>query len=546
MSFTKLKDGGLSVKINGVESADVANELEWESTNQGDGGGSFWLEVSDPFDVGADYPELVHGAPVVVEHTLEGATTRLYTGYVLNDTRTGYSGTKAVVNVQLGGALEVAKGRSDAAFIFTEADLSQWLTNKRSPKAFGFDNSGRIAVTTGDDVKVPHDRAGMIGAVCYLGAQHMLEVMNGWRRITGTASWDLRDHLDAGLLWWPTYKVGLDASDYNTVHGWTANTKGKNKAFDYVFGGASGAGYVALAMWSNKSGGTKTTDERFIELEDVVLYTDVVQKTVDQGMLAIAELLGLHDGADVETIGNVLRSLSVGPYTDPASAMGSLAAQADRLVEWGYFGGRFRARPMKTDPNEIRALGNCYLVDAESPDIDWQVSQHPEEGSAKALRLIYGHSAKSVWPAGTPAETVAPADPGWEGGTPFMGASAQVLTVDFSSRNFTAAHAKAVARSLAQHLGVAEAGGSVSITSPTVPVYGGGTRPTPYIHGGDWLESTQGGTGPMYITRAHVDAETGYVDLDCGLSEDLLIEQLQSAGNTSAVALHKPYKKRRK
>ena len=326
VTFTTLLDGGLSVKIGGVERRAVVNGLEFETTNNGDGSASFWVEVADPFNPQAQYPELVHGAPVLIDHTLAGTTTSLYAGFVLTDARAGYAGEKAIVAVECGGPLEVAKNRTDMGFIFTDADLSQWFANKRSPRAYGFDNTGRIAITTGDNVKVPYDRAGMIGAVAYLGATHLAKSaggpLSGYRRITGTASWDLRDHLDAALLWWPSYRVALDASNYHVVKGWAANGKGSNKSFDYAFGGSDGAGYVALAMWSNKRGGTKTTDERFIELEDVVLYTDVAQKTVDQAMLAVADVLGLHSGADTETIGSVIKSLVARPYSRPGVGPG--------------------------------------------------------------------------------------------------------------------------------------------------------------------------------------------------------------------------------
>jgi len=160
-----LTDGGLSVKIAGIERRDVVHGLEWESTNQGDGAASFWIEIADPFNPQAEYPELVHGATVAIDHTLNGVTTRLYRGYVITDPRSGYAGEKAVVNVTCGGVLEVAKNRGDVGFIFTDVDTSQWIVNKRSPKCFSFDNSGRIAVEVAEGMKVPHDKAGIIGAV---------------------------------------------------------------------------------------------------------------------------------------------------------------------------------------------------------------------------------------------------------------------------------------------------------------------------------------------------------------------------------------------
>ena len=160
------------------------------------------------------------------------------------------------------------------------------------------------------------------------------------------------------------------------------------------------------------------------------------------------------------------------------------------------------------------------------------------------MRLLYGHTGKTVWPPGSPASVIAPASPGWGIGVPFMGTTAPVLTVDFSGHNMTEAQALRIAGKLAEHLGLCESSGPVGLRCPTVPVYGGGSRPAPYIKGGDWIESQQGGAGPLYIVRAHVSVDTGYVDLDVGLSEDQLIDQLTAAGSTTAVSLHKPYRKK--
>jgi len=495
---------------------------------------------------------VVPGATVeLVAHDAVATTTKLYNGYVLSDPRAGYAGEQAIVQVECGGVLEVAKSRGDVGFIFTDNDESQWFANKRNPKCYSVDASDRVDIRVADNAKVPHDKAGICGYVPYLGADHMLDVMPGAKRITGKVSYNLHNNMRGALVWASIYKSGRDVTDgplgYTVIHTWPRGTHAKNKSFDYTFGGADGAGYVALALWTGKTGGVKTTAERFVQLEYIQVYTDVVQKTVDEAMLAVANFIGLHVSAATETIGTVLPSMVARPYTDPASAMATFAAQADCLVEWGFHQGEFRARPMQTNPTTIRALPNCYKVDAEDPEIVWNVTQHPENGIARSVRLLYGHNASksSRWPAGSPAQVVAPADPGWTTGVPFMGTTSPVLMVDFSQRRYTDARAKAIATSLANHLGVALSGGDAQFTGKTIPVYGGGTRPVPYLHGSDWIEAEQGSTGPLYITRAHVVADTGYVDLDVGLSEDLLIEQLQTAGNANTVALHKPYKKRR-
>jgi len=369
-------------------------------------------------------------------------------------------------------------------------------------------------------------------------------------------SYDLHDNMKAALVWSPSYKVSRQLSDYTVIHQWNTNTKVENHQFGvggagYTFGGGSGAGYLALALWTDKAGGVKTTGERYVTLEYVDVYTDTVQKTVDQAMLAVANVVGLHTSASTATIGSVLPGLVARAYTDPASALATLSSQADRLVEWGFFCGEFRARPMLTDPVTIHGLSTCYEVDATSAEVVWNVTQHPEDGIPRSVRLLYGHTGKSTrWAAGSPAQVISSiageVNPGWTTGVPFHGTTAPVMTVDFTGRNYSDGRARDIAKALASHLGVALSGGAVELTGATVPVYGGGTRPTYYIHGGDWIECQQGKGGPLYITRAHVDADSGYVDLDVGLSEDLLIEQLEAAGNATKVPLHKPKRKKRR
>lgn len=546
MAFTTLLDGGLSVKIAGVERAASVHGLEWESTNQGDGAASFWVEIADPFNPQTTFPELLHGASVVVTHTLSAATTTLYSGYVVSDPRAGYAGEKAIVQVECGGVLDVIAGRTDMGFVFTDADTSQWIENRRNAKCHQVDTGDRIDIRVADGSKVTHDTAGMVGYAAYLGAQYLLNVLPGVKRLTGTVSFNLKDSMKASLIWSPAYKASRDVSDYTVVHTWSANTTAKNAPIDYTFGGANGAGYVALALWCDKTGGVTTTAERFVTIDDCVLYTGTVQKTVDQAMLAVAQAIGLAPGGySTAAIGSVLPSLVCRPHADPVTALATFAAQAPCLVEWGYFLGQFRAKPLRTNPVTIRALPNCYSLDAEAAGVTWDVTQHPENGIPRSVRFLYGRSSKSDWPAGSPASVVAPRDPGWVTGKPFLGTSAPVLTVDFTQHNYTAAHAKALATSLAAHLGMCLSSGPASLTVPTIPVYGGGTMPVPYIHGADWIECQQGAAGPLYITRAHVAADTGYVDMDVGLSADLLIEQLAAAGGISTVKLHKPHRRKR-
>ena len=555
--FTNLLDGGLSVKVAGVERNAKVHGLEWESTNQGDGAASFWMETASThrWSPQADYPELLHGATAVVDHTLNTSGRPLYSGWVCSDPRTREAAPN-VVTVECAGALEVAKGRGDMGYVIQDGDTSQWFANKRNAKCYSVDTSDRVDIRVGKGVNVwkeSKDTAGVVGYVAYLGAPYLLQLLPGIEGITAKATWDLHDDMKAALAWAPAYKLGRDLSDYTLIHQFSTNTSGKDVQIPHAFGGTSGAGYLVLLLWTDASSHT-TTDERFVTLEDVVLTTDSGGTLrVDQGMLRIAQTLGLASSYVTSPIGSVLQSLVARHMTDPPSALATLAAQAECLVEWGWFQGVFRAAPMLTDPSVIRARSNCFLVDGDAAAVDWGVCQHPEDIIPKAVRLTYGRLGSSNWPPGAPASVVSlgadvnTREVGFSTAAPFHGATAPVLAVDFSGHNMSDAHAHNVARKLARHLGAGLSHGPVTITSPTVPVYGGGSWPAPFIRGGDFMENLrQPDLGPLYVTRAHVVADTGYVDMDVGISADLLIEQLAAAGAVDAVPIHTIRKKKKK
>jgi len=557
LAFSTLHDGGLSVKVGGVESRAITDGLEWESTGQGDGGGSFSVALSNPMYPLDQYPQLTHGAPVTVEHTYAGLTTRLYTGFVVNDPCRGSSAEVAKVDVELGGHLELAKSRGDWGFTFTDSDTGAWFPNKQAPHCFGFNNTGRIAVTVGDNVKVPHDRAGMIGAVAYMGATHLFKgnggPLPGFKRILCTVSVNLKDKMRAALLWKEKYTDNLDASDYHVIARWGPNEVFKDHKVDVTFGGADGAGYVCLALYADVAAGIKTTDERHVVLEGVTLFTNTCtagdpERTIATSMADIARaVFGAGFPCDVAEVGNLLRTLVVRPYTDPASAQAQLAQQSSDIVEWGYRAGRFFCRPLPSETAAIQATGRLFRVHANAPDVLWDVARRPDTGQPRNVRLIYGHvNKKTDWPAGTPGQVIQPGDPKWDTTTPTMGTTAPVVVVDFSSRNYADGDAKDIALALAQHLGVGEASGSIGLRCPTVDVYGGGIMPTAYLRGGDFIWPYEGDFAPLYVTRCHVDAGTGYVDIDCGLPSDSLLEQLAAVGAIKATALHDKHKKQRR
>ena len=546
MTFRTLNDGGLSVRIAGAEYVGRVHGVELESTNQGDGAASFWFEPGDPFNPQADFPDLRHGAKVVVEHTLGGVTTRLYTGFILSDPRAGSATATKTVSVECGGPLEVAKGRTDMGFVFTDPDAGQWFANKKSPKCFSMSNTGGISIGVAEGTKVPHDRAGMIGAVAYNGAVHLLGVLNGYKRITGTATWDLRDHMNAALLWWPAYKGSLDASDLPRDPPVDGEQPRQGPPFDYAINQAGkGAGYVALAMWSNKKGGTKTTDERGVDLDDVVLYTDLTEKTVDQAMLAVAQLVGLSPaGYDVAPIGSVLKGLVARPQHRPGLGAGDLRRPGgqDRRV------GLPRRPLLRPSPRTRRRRdpGAAHLLPRRPRGRRRAVGRRaaPRDG-APALRApaLRAHRQDRL-----PARL---AGLGHRAGQPRMGHRRPVHghhRPGADGRLLGPQHDRGAGAQDRRQAGRASRPLRVERARGTALPDRAGLRrrqPAGPLHQGRRLDREPAGRrGPLYVVRSHVSVDTGYVDLDVGLSEDQLIDQLTAAGSTTAVPLHKPYRKK--
>ena len=184
----------------GTERKSAVHSLEWESTNQGDGSCSFWMEVADPFDPQSTYPELVHGAAVVVSHTLGSVCTRLYTGYILINPTSTQTGPY-IVTVECGGALEVMKGRTDFGVYFTDADCSDWQPHRMNQSGMSVNTSGQVDVRVGKGSEVNSGLAGIAYIMPYGGWWDIASVMEGIAEISGNVSWNLTSPFVAALAY---------------------------------------------------------------------------------------------------------------------------------------------------------------------------------------------------------------------------------------------------------------------------------------------------------------------------------------------------------
>lgn len=574
MPYEGLKDGGLSVKIDGVERVTEVHGLETETTSNGDGGGSFWMEPADPFNPRGTWDELRVGAPVDVTHTYDAATTQMYKGFVISDPKAGMAGETKRLQVECGGALEVARWRQDVGFVYTDSDTDQWFEYKKNPKWASVDISDAIEIRVEEGTKVPpgKTKAAIVGYICYEGAEYLYKghtpagPLNGVKRMDGHVTTNLEDGMRAGIYWAPIYKQSYDSTDFPLDRSGTVkfydsyaerhlgNSKGGKYEQYMPIGGGNGAGYVFLAMWNASGATVEMKKDRFVRIDNPELFTVANEYRVDQAMLDVAGFIGLHDSSDTDEIGSVLQNLVARPPTDPISALNTFVQQADVPVEWGWFsyysGGskyQFRAKRRHTDPDWLRFLGTCYGIDAEAPGVTWDVRQHPEDGSNwKGLRFRYGRLGRSDYPAGFPDAAFAPGSgASWGDGVAFMGAMARVLSVDFTGHNYSPQAARKLARRLWKDLGCAQSSGTCQLRVATVPDRVTPTTlvPAPYIKGGDAVECWQSNCGPLPVTRSHIDYDSETVDLEVGIEEEALIEQLEAAGAIRAVTLAKHRRK---
>jgi hypothetical protein len=206
--------------------------------------------------------------------------------------------------------------------------------------------------------------------------------------------------------------------------------------------------------------------------------------------------------------------------TTPADAISQLAALYTGRIDWRFRGQQWVCNPM-LDPStaggrtSIRALSNCYLIDATTPGVTYDVHADPE-ASPTYVYVLYACQSDAVYPDGTVRGVYVPSTP--------PSITSRVLTLDYSSTSMTAAQATNVGtQALLWYSGANSNNwsGTITIATPTVPKEVGGTLNTPYIRAGDWIEETSvkglnANTSLMYITGRDLDVDSGLVTLTIG------------------------------
>jgi hypothetical protein len=69
--------------------------------------------------------------------------------------------------------------------------------------------------------------------------------------------------------------------------------------------------------------------------------------------------------------------------------------------------------------------------------------------------------------------------------------------------------------------------GTVTISTPTVPLRDGGTKLTAYIRAGDYIEDAYLATGPLMITSMTMDVDSGVATLGIGETKDEFVARIE-------------------
>ena len=268
----------------------------------------------------------------------------------------------------------------------------------------------------------------------------------------------------------------------------------------------------------------------------------MISPRVDTVMTEIATGTGLATTSSVTQVGSTLGEAIIRDATTRADALATIASLYSGRIDWGFRGTNFYCAPMKdptADRVAIRALSNCYLIDATVPGISYDVRLDPES-DPDYIRVLYACLGDAVYPDGTLCSVIKPSDPGW------AAATARVLELDYSSMSMSATQAGYVAsQALLWYAGANSnnLAGTITIATPTTPIESGGTVKTPYIRSGDWIEEVHvkaldSTKSLLYITGRTIDMPSGAVSLTIGGRGDEFAPQMPPVRR--AQATHKP------
>jgi len=234
---------------------------------------------------------------------------------------------------------------------------------------------------------------------------------------------------------------------------------------------------------------------------------------VDEAMANIAVTTGLAPYADLQTggIGNINWGLNVRPHCSRAEAIEMLAANNVEPIDYGFWEGDiFYCKERPTTPPAY----NDYMIDTNAPGIDFSVFANTED-SPKYVKVLYKFRdtdwGTSPIPDGTLQAVYLPGVPNWDD-------ASIVLDVwdQWADMSLEEGQANAIGTQILAWLDYNKYVGTITISSPTVPIRTGGTKNTAYIRAGDYIQDEMATIARSMITSMKMDVDTGVATLGIG------------------------------
>lgn len=575
MSANPLLDGTLVVTVGGHDFTDVLlSGLSYSNTNPGGfGEATFRIAATSPH---AAYVRSGHtmakGDAVAIEHG-SGPTT-LFEGVITNDvTHAIIEGGFAYYEVTCAGLWWKAGLRGDYCRVWGDDDYGQWFELGSNAKSFQVDTDGKAEIRLEQGQSAKANKAcclyywlneGMgdpAEETYYLVANIVADVNAGnwYARISGSDSpwgtwttimtlWDMTTSASYAIdvsgykalrlrLWSDADVAGVAADRYVTmtdISVLSSSIDAKKPITGISVANPTTVTCVAHGLVTgdrvyildsdstpNIDGWrtiTKTGTNTFTVPVNVTSRISGVgdvlaAKRVDEAMADIAVTTGLAASADLETdgIGALNWGLNVRPHTSRADAIETLAANHSAPIDYGFW--ESAVFYCKLRPATPLAAGR-YTIDSEVPGIDFNVFANTED-SPTHVKVLYKFrdvdGGTSVYPDGTLRAVYRPSTPTWAD-------AGVVLDVwdQWSDLSLTTAQAEAIGDQILAWLAYNQYVGTITIATPTVPLYSGGTKLTAYIRAGDTIIDSDLTISRSVITSVVVDADSGVATLGIG------------------------------
>lgn len=158
--------------------------------------------------------------------------------------------------------------------------------------------------------------------------------------------------------------------------------------------------------------------------------------------------------------------------------------------------------------NQTYQVNGTFNVPAGTDGVVVTFEIRHSVGTGTSTVQVSGVDVHDLFPGGMVRTVCAPSEPPAD-------ADVKVGILDLTDRgDLTVDRAFAVATQALAWIDSTLETGTIPIFSPTVPIYGGGTKLAAYIRASDWVECAQvDGHAPLWISSSHVDVDSGVTTL---------------------------------